>query len=265
MPSRDDRTLRDLHRGASLAGRPGIGIPAKDLELNALDRREADRLRKSVRRLVRSGRITPVRRDLVVLPDATGLSNVGIADLVDVVAARPYVITGGRALEHHRLTDQHFFHLVALVPTRVSELTYRRERAIFIVTDRRRIWGWTRQAGPRYATAERAIIDSIASSRYGVSLSQAIIALASAGERDPKLPDKLLAVVRRYDVAATARRVGLLVDRILGPDAAEPFHELIGPMRSPVPLRRGGPDTGPVDGRWRVIVNANIEAEQALR
>jgi hypothetical protein len=44
-----------------------------------------------------------------VLPDATGRIDVGLADLIDVVAPQPYLITGGSALEYHNLTDQHFF------------------------------------------------------------------------------------------------------------------------------------------------------------
>ena len=67
------------------------------------------RTKDAVWRLEKAGRVTSVRRDLLVLPDATGRIDVGLADLIDVVAPQPYLITGGSALEYHNLTDQHFF------------------------------------------------------------------------------------------------------------------------------------------------------------
>ncbi len=198
-----------------------------------------------------------------MLPDATGLSKASITELVDAVAPRPYLITGGRALQEHRLTDQHFFRVVTLVPSRVGTFAYRQESAFFVVTARHRIWGWVEDNSPHFATAERAIIDSISSSRYGVSLSQAITALSLARTRDGDFLNKLLAALRRYGSDATSRRVGLLVERTFGSDAAEPFLALIGSLRSPVPLRPGAPAGGRVDPKWRVLVNASTEVEAA--
>ncbi|MHB8247097.1 MAG: hypothetical protein ACYDGN_17475 [Acidimicrobiales bacterium] len=75
--------------------------------------------------------------------------------------------------------------------------------------------------------------------------------------------ERLLATVSRYSSAATARRVGLLVDRHLGTDAAAPFRELIGTSRTPVLLRSTGTTDGTVDRAWRVRVNVSTESEAA--
>jgi predicted transcriptional regulator of viral defense system len=105
------------------------------------------------------------------------------------------------------------------------------------------------------------ILDVLSSTRFGVSFSQALSALSLAVQLDPEFLERLVAGVRRFESDATARRVGLLVDRLFGPDAALPFRELIGKSRTPVLLRRGGVTDGQVDPTWRVRVNASTEPE----
>lgn len=252
-----DRVLVSLHRASVLAGRPGIAVPSRDLDPAARgsDRRSAT---EALSRLVRAGRVVAVRKDLVVLPDTTGRVTVGLAELVEVVAPKLHLITGGRALEESRLTNQHFFSTVVLVPNPVSSFSFRGEQAIFIPTEPRRIWGW-REPQPRYALPERAALDAVSHPRYGVALPMATGALAGAAERDVEFLGRLLEAARRYDSAAVARRLGLIVDRLFGDDAAGPFKELIGESRTPVLLRPGGPADGPVDRKWRVVVNASVE------
>lgn len=89
-----------------MAGRRGVVVPSVDLDVAA--RRTATRLsaEKALERLVRTGRVVSVRRDVLVLRDTTGLLEAELVDVVDAVAPRPYIITGGRALEHFDLTDQ---------------------------------------------------------------------------------------------------------------------------------------------------------------
>jgi predicted transcriptional regulator of viral defense system len=196
------------------------------------------------------------------LLDVTGRVTVGLGQLIDTVAPEPYLITGGRALEHHHLTDQHYFSVPVLVPARVTVLSYREERALFLRTKPDRIWGWVGDERPRYATPERVIVDVVDSPRYGVTFSQSVSALNLAVRRDPELLDRLLQVLRRFPSAAAARRVGLLVDRLFGADAAAAFRGLIGQSRTPVLLRRGGVTHGQVDLTWRVIVNASTHPEE---
>ena len=257
----EDRVLVELHRAAALAGRPAVAVPSQDLE--AADQQTGSRAKtkQALLRLSRAGRITPVRKDLLVLPDATGLVTVGLAELIDTVAPEPYLITGGRALQHCRLTDQHFFSTAVLVPTRVTTFSYRGETAAFLTARPEHIWGWEDDRRPRFAAPERALLDALNHPRYGVSFSQALSALRVAVSRDPGLIERLVISGRRYGSAAAARRVGLLVDRLLGSEAAMPFREMIGNSRTPVPLRPSGPAEGDVDRTWRVVVNATTEPE----
>jgi len=266
----DDAVLRELHRAASGAGRRGIAIPSADLD--AVARRTGGRAaaEQAITRLIRAQRVVRVRRDLLVLPDATGLLNVEIADLVDEVAPQPYLITGGAALAHFDLTDQHFFGLSVLVPSEVTKLRYRGETVTFFKTDPSNIWGSEPKARPHYALPERALVDVLNHPRYGVSLIQVIDALVRAASQDPEFLDRLHAAVLRYSAGprghgsrASARRVGLVVERLFGPDAAAPYRELIGANRAPVLMRPGGSPLGPIDSTWRVVVNAVLEPELA--
>jgi len=261
MPLIEDRVLIELHRAAALAGRPGIAVPSQDLDIADQHTGSRSRTKDAIWRLEQAGRITSVRKDLFVLPDATGRISVGLANLIDVVAPQPYLITGGRALEHHNLTDQHFFSVAVLTPSRVTSFMYRGERAIFLPTDKNNIWGGKGQ--PHYATPERVIMDALGSTRYGVSFSQVLTALSLEGQRDPEFLGRLLASARHFQSNAAARRVGLLVDRLFGSDAAAPFRELIGKSRTPTLLRRGGRTDGSLDSTWRVIVNASTAPETA--
>ena len=106
-------------------------------------------------------------------------------------------------------------------------------------------------------------MDSIGHARYGVSFPIAIEALSRAAAADPAFLELLAATARRYDSTASARRVGLLVDRLFGEEAAAPFWRLVGGNRTPVLLRSTGSTEGPVDPKWRVVVNMSTEPEAA--
>lgn len=255
----EDRVLVELHRAAAVAGRPSVVVPSQDLEGANQETGSRTSTKQALVRLARAERVTAVRKDLIVLPDATGRIAVGLPELVDTVAPAPYLITGGRALQHRRLTDQHFFSTTVLVAARVTGFSYRGEKAVFLVTKREHIWGWPHDERPRFASGERALVDALTHSRYGVSLPQAILALSLAVERDTIFVERLVDTVHRYGSAATARRVGLLVDRLFGSDVAAPFLAMIGNSRTPVLLRSTGASDGEVDHKWRLVVNAATE------
>lgn len=265
MAKIEDGVLVELHRAASLAQRAGIVIPSKDLAL--ADELTGDHARTKVAttRLIRAGKVLPIRKDLLVLRDQTGTIRAELPDLIDAVAPQPYLITGGRALEVNGLTDQHYFSVTTLVPSRVGNFSYRGERTLFLPTAPGRIWGWNEGDGPHYASVERSLVDAVSNARYGVSIPQTVTALRLGVKRDSRLLERLLESVKRYGEVATARRTGLLVDRLFGSDAAEPFHELIGPRRSVVPLRPNGPRDGSVDTKWRVLVNVDLFPEDESR
>jgi predicted transcriptional regulator of viral defense system len=258
----DDLVLREMHRAGLNAGRRGICLPSADLDTLAGVAGSRSAAQKAIQRLAGAGRVVRVRRDLLVLPDAMGLLGVDMPDLVDAVADRPYLITAGRALEHHELTDQHFFGVIVLTPGHLEKFSYRGQTATFLHTDPANIWGWEEAPGPRYALPERAIVDVLNHPRYAVTLTQAIDALLLAVSRDSTVTDRLLDTVIRYDSPSTARRVGLVVERFLGREAAAPYRELVGQNRSPVLMRSRGRRDGELDSAWRVRVNAILEPER---
>ena len=266
----DDTVLISLHRASIEAGRPGIAIPSIDLDLARLphDRRAA--ARSALFRLTTGGRIARVRRDLVVLPDTTGLTNVSIIDLVDAVATRPYLITAGAALAHHEFTDQHFFTTVILVANPITNFDWRGQTACFFAVEPDNIWGAGSTRGPQYATTERAILDALNHPRYGVGFTHVIDAIRLAQTRDQKFLTRLERAVGRYSAGtahhgsrSAARRVGMIVENLFGEAAADPYLAMIGSNRTPVRLRPSGSRHGRVDTKWRVIVNAPLTAEAA--
>lgn len=262
----EDLVLRELHRAAGEAGRPGVAIPSKDLTVAARLTGGRVSAKQALARLAAAGRVVRVRKNLVVLPDATGLLNVEIDGLVEVIAPKPYLITAGAALERAGLIDQHYFTMAVLVPAEVAPLTYRAQTAEFYKTDPGNIWGARRAAGPAYASPERAILDAVNHPRYGVSITRCLDALIRAEARDPEFLDGLLAATRRYGTRghgarSAARRLGLIVERTFGADKSAPYLDLIGSNRASVLLRPGGSPEGSVDSTWRVVVNAIVEPE----
>lgn len=265
----DDDVLRELHRAAATVGRRGISIPSIDLGAAAKKIGGRKAAEEALGRLARAKRVTRVRRDLVVLPDATGLVDVRIENLIDVITPEPYLITGGAALERASLTGQHFFGIAVLTPSRVAKLEWRSQHANFFVTDPSNIWGDDDTPGPRFASPERAVIDALNHPRYGVPLAVVLEALKLAAARDEQFLGCLVAAVERYGAGrqahssrAAARRVGLVVERLFGERASVPYLDLIGANEAPALLRPGGKRTGEVDRRWRVLVNAAIEPEE---
>lgn len=267
MAGIDDQVLRELHRAAALEERAGISIVSKDALRVDRVTGSHDKTLQAIDRLSRDRRAVRVRRDLLALSDQTGLVTASLAELVDVIAPRPYVITGGRALAFHDLTDQHFFELVALVASSTAGFGWRGEQVHYLVTEPDRVWGGRpgpsegpRRPRPIFASVERVLIDVLDHPRFGVSASQAVRALRDALGRDGRLLGRLAGAVERYDSASTARRVGFFVSRLLGPEPAEPFAAFVGRSRTPVALRPKGPDRGPVDPRWLVRVNLDVDS-----
>jgi predicted transcriptional regulator of viral defense system len=247
-----------LARQASLAGRWPVLV---EDDLAAIDPVTGSRAASFavLRRLAEIGQLEPVRRGTYVMRDETGVLRVDLLSLIDAVTPAPYLITAGRALAAHDLSDPHFRTAIVLVPRPRRPFTWRGDRVRYVVAPADRIWG-ARRSGPRLAAPERAILDSIAHPRWGVTFSQAAEALRLALDRSPRFAARLATATRRYRNAATARRLGFLVEQIAGPDAAAPFRALRGSSRAATLLDPAGSRTGPYEPRWRVRVNADLDA-----
>jgi predicted transcriptional regulator of viral defense system len=98
-----------------------------------------------------------------------------------------------------------------------------------------------------------------------VIFSQTVEALDLALRRSPRFAASLATAAKRYRNAATARRLGFLVEQLAGPDVAAPFQALLGSSRAATLLDPSGGRTGAYASRWRVRVNADLDALLAHR
>lgn len=250
--------LTGLARAAALAGRPDVVVLDEDLDALGLPFRDAH---ARVNRLAREGRIRRVRRGAYVLVDRTGHASVGLLDVVAALTPQPYLVTGGRALQFHELTDQHFRRVHVLVPHQLRSWSWRGDEVRYVPTagSLRRGAARARRSRARIAVPERAIADSLRHARWGVTLAQVVEALDTMLARDAGFADRLAIEVARQDSHALARRLGLLVSRLAGPDAARGFLPLRGASRAATPLQTGGAPAGPIDAVWQVRVNVELE------
>lgn len=257
-----EQAMARLTRVAHLAGRPGVAILDRDLE--SLDELSGDRQRSHamVERLERVGRLRRIRRGAYVLVGQDGTIRVGLLDLIAAITPKPYLVTAGRALEFHDLTDQHFRQAIVMTATQLrpwtwrgEEVRYVRVRADLVRTTPTR----TRRTHARIARPERAILDGLGHPRWGLTLPQVVRAMDLALQCHPGFADRLAAEASALGNAALARRAGFLVSRLADPEAARPFRLLLGQSKAITPLRPGGPANGPVDGSWRIRDNVGLE------
>lgn len=260
--------LRDfsvrLARRSTLAGRWPVVV---EDDLDAIDPLTGGRDASFavLRRLAEIGQLERVRRGTYVMRDETGVLRVDLFALVDAVTPAPYLVTAGRALAAHDLSDQHFRTCVVLVASLRRDFEWRGDRVRYVLAEPARIWGARRGRGPRVATPERAILDSLAHPRWGVTLSQTVEALDLALDRWPRFPERLASAAGRYGNAATARRLGFLVAQLAGDAAAERFLPLRGASRAATPLDASGSRSGALESHWRVRLNVDLSELLAHR
>jgi predicted transcriptional regulator of viral defense system len=249
-----------LSRAAALAGRPRICIIEPDLpNLDVLTGSRA-RSHDLLAALERAGRIHPVRRGAYVLVSSTGNVGVSVLDLVAALTPEPYLVTAGRALQFHNLTDQHFRLVVVLVRKQARSWSWRRETVRYSRTDRPFRPAITRSKRTRavVATPERALADSLENPSFGVTLAQVAEALDSKLQQDAASADRLASVIADGYGHASARRFGFLVAHLADETAARGFLPLRGRSKAATLLLKGGPTEGPVDPVWNVRQNVDL-------
>lgn len=111
----------------------GISIVSQDAPRADAATGARSRTNQAIERLATQDRVRHVRRDLLVLADAAGLFEATPAQLINVVAPDPYLITGGAALALQGLVDEHFFRLTVLVPRPLRSFSYEGQEAQFLV------------------------------------------------------------------------------------------------------------------------------------
>lgn len=202
-----------------------------------------------------------MRRGAYVLVDATGGVRVDILDLIAALTPEPYLVTGGRALQFHGLTDQHFRRVHVLTTNQLRPWSWRGDEVRYVRAGTALRGGAvrTRKTPARVATPARAIADSLSHPRWGVTLTQAVEALDAMLLRASDFADLLAVEVARQDNHALARRLGFLVSHLAGPDAARPFLALLGDSKAATPLQTGAGAVGPINGKWQVRVNLDLD------
>ena len=197
-----------LVRASSLAGRPGIVILDEDLSALHPPDGSATAVHSLLAAVEREGYLRRVRRGAYVLVDSAGGIRTGLLDLVAAVTPKPYLLTAGRALQFHELSDQHFRRVHVLVPTQLRSWSWRGDEVRYSRTDRSLRGASTRTQKTRanVATAERAIADSLAHPKWGVTLTQVVEALDTLLGRDPSPPSD--SPVRSPHTTVTRWRAG---------------------------------------------------------
>ena len=264
LASTAEDALTALSRAAARAGRPAIVLLAEDLP--TADRVTGSRVRthKLIQQLEEVGRLRPVRRGVYVIASLTGVVEIDLLALIDVVTPKPYLVTAGRALAFHGLSDQFFRTTVVLHVRKLTDWAWRGERTHYARVHSGRLWGGSdtrlaQRGRVRMATPERAVLDSVAQPEWGVSLAQVTEALDIAVARDPGFAGHLAAQSARYGNASVSRRLGLLVSYLYGAEMAAPFLPLRGTSRGPIVLVPSGERGGLIDKDWGIRVNANLE------
>jgi predicted transcriptional regulator of viral defense system len=259
-----ERAFIALNRRAN--GQRRYPVVLLDEDMDALDDATGSRRRShdALRQLTADGRVRQVRRGAYVLGAPTGGTDARLLAIVDAVTPRPYLVTAGRALAETGLSDQHFFRVVILAAGRLAEWSWQGEQVDYVESVPDRIWGELGPDGPAIARPERAILDCLADRRFGVSLPQTTEAIDRAVGMGMPV-SRLVKSARRYDTAAVSRRLGFLVELLVGTAAAAPLVKLRGASNKYVPLSPFQPAEGPTDSTWRVHVNVEPELLLAHR
>jgi predicted transcriptional regulator of viral defense system len=213
-------------------------------------------------RLNRANLLRQVKRGAYVVRPRSRSLAISALELVGALERGRHLVTAGKALEYDRLSDQSYRTIVVLTPSQQRGWEWQGERVVYVLQPLHKIWGG-RQLKPAIAPTwiarpGRAILDSLAHHRWGVSLSQVIEATEKALE-DPRFPERLAQAAARFGNAAVARRLGFILSRIAGENAASPFRALIGTSRALTPLDPTGPKGGYTHPEWRLRENVSFD------
>lgn len=210
-------------------------------------------------RLQRAGRLQRVRRGVYLLVEPTGSVDADVLRIIDAVTPRPYLVTAGRALAAANLSDQYFFSIIVLTSRRLHPWAWQGNRVRYATVGEAKLWGSRSRDGVQVARPERAVLDSLAQPRWGVTVPQVSEAIDLGLQREALTTEVLKRAAGRYRNVSVARRVGFLVSLVAGPNAAAPFLDLRGSARALPLLAPRGPVDGQVDPTWKIRVNVDPE------
>ena len=182
--------------------------------------------------------IVQIRRGLWAVRSRALTLEASALEIVGCVSPEMHLVTAGRALAEHQLSDQAFRSIVVVTSARVRNWQWQGETVRYVTMPAARIWGAAERSWllpTRLASEERALLDSLAHPRWGVSLAHVVEALARYLDR-VRETDKLALTTVRYRNAHVARRLGFLIEHLGGEGQALPFRALRGRTKGTVPL-----------------------------
>jgi predicted transcriptional regulator of viral defense system len=213
-------------------------------------------------RLNRAGHLKQIKRGAYAVRPRSRALTLSALDLVGALERERHLVTAGRALALNGLSDQSFRTIVVLSPIQQRGWEWQGEKVVYAVQPADRIWGgrqMKRAIAPTWiARPERAIIDSLAHPKWGVSLSQVVEAIRMALNH-PGFPERIAQSAARYGNAAVARRLGFIFSRLAGDAVAAPFRALIGTSRALTLLDPSGPQSGDTHPEWRLRENVPFD------
>ncbi len=254
----DGMLARGQHSITTAAAAEALGVPPSQV-----------RVRFS--RLTHSGHVfSPARGLWVAVPPAfrTWGSLPGLQFLDPMMAhlGRAYYVGWLSAAELHGAAHQRPQVLQVAVDRHVPDRDIGRVHLRFV--QRRRVTALPRQqhvvpTGQVWvATSELTAFDLADEVRLGGGLNNVATVLGELAE-DGRLDAGSLAATAEVFPLSTARRLGFLLEQTGGADLAAAVHPIVERRRSfPADLLAPhGEVSGPVDTRWRLVVNVDVEPD----
>ncbi len=200
--------------------------------------------------------IVPIRRGIWAIRSRKLTLEVSALEIVGFVTPDRHLVTAGRALAEHQLSDQAFRSVVVITEARLRNWQWQGETVKYVKMPPSRIWGAAERSWllpTHLASEERALLDSLAHPRWGVSLAHLVEALRRYLDRVGET-EKLALAAARYRNTHLARRLGFLTEHLVGDGKAMPFRALRGRTKGAIPLNLSMPiERQPNrDSRWGV-------------
>jgi predicted transcriptional regulator of viral defense system len=253
----EDQVLAKLDR----AGQQTVVLP-RDAAL--IDQVTGSRARSLnlLSRMADSGSVRRVRKGAYVVRSRAGTLGLTSIQLVGELSPPRHLLTAGRALAYHGLSDQAYRRTIVLVARQARDWEWMGDKIQYAQVPVKSIWGGSPLSPNPHSTVvanpPRALLDSLAQTIWGVSLSEVVRALRAALQVD-RFSDRLASAAARYDNASVSRRLGYLIEHLAGPDQSAPFLPLRGSSHSVVLLRPGYQVGGAIDSKWGIRTNVDLD------
>jgi predicted transcriptional regulator of viral defense system len=231
----------------------------------------ADHVRVRMNPLVRQGKVfSPARSLWVAIPPEyrTWKATPGLQFLDAMMRHldRAYYVGWLSAAELHGAAHQRPQVLQVAVDKHLADRDFGRVRLRFVERKHAAEIPKVQRTVPTgqvwVATAEATALDLAAVPILGAGVSNVATVLAELGEDGALVSEKLAAAAPLYPLAAV-RRLGFLLETVDQQGLAAPLFEISERRRRwrPDLLEPSGPDTGPVDPRWRLVLNTVVEPD----